>query len=75
MHMLCRKDLLNSAELDTVRVSRTSTTVVIANGEVQKYEEATVYVYDLDSLVTAQILEDTPSAPSLGKLCEEHGYS
>ena len=46
MHMLSRKDL-NSAELDTVRVSRTPTTGMTANGEVQTNEEATVYVYDL----------------------------
>ena len=33
MHMLSRKDL-NSAELETVRVSKSPTTVVTANGEV-----------------------------------------
>ena len=43
MHMLSRKDL-NSAELETVRVSKSPTTVVTANGEVQTKEEATVYV-------------------------------
>ena len=47
MHMLCRKDL-NSAELDTVRVSRNPTMVITANEEVQTNEKATVYVYDLD---------------------------
>ena len=46
MHMLSRKDL-NSAELETVRVSESPTTVVAANGEVQTKEEATVYVKDL----------------------------
>ena len=35
MHMLSRKDL-NSAELETVKVSKIPTTVVAANGEVQK---------------------------------------
>ena len=40
MYMLSRKDL-NSAELETVRVSRSPTTVVAANGEVQTKEEAT----------------------------------
>ena len=34
MHMLPKKDL-NSAELETVRVSKSPTTVVTANGEVQ----------------------------------------
>ena len=47
MHMLSTKDL-NSAELETVRVSKGPTTVVAANGEVQTKEEVTVYVKDLD---------------------------
>ena len=34
-----------------------------------------VYVYDIDLLLTIQILEDTPAVLSLGKLCEDHGYS
>ena len=51
MHMLSRKEL-NSAELETVKVSRNSTTVVTANGEVQTVEEATVYVKELDLFVT-----------------------
>ena len=34
MHMVSKKDL-NSAELETMRTSRTLTTVMTANGEVQ----------------------------------------
>ena len=34
-----------------------------------------VCVHDLGLCVTVQLLEDTPAVPSLGKLCEEHGYS
>ena len=41
--MVSRKDL-NSAELDTVRVSKSPTTVVTANGEVQTKAEVTEYV-------------------------------
>ena len=41
MHMLSRKDL-NSAEFETVRVSKNPTTVATANSEVQTKEEATV---------------------------------
>ena len=41
MHMLSRKDL-NSAESETVRVSRNPTTLVTANGEVHTKDEATV---------------------------------
>ena len=46
MHMLSRKDP-NSAELETVKVSKSPTNVVTANGEVQTKEEATVYVKEL----------------------------
>ena len=61
MHMLRRKDL-NSAELDTVRASRNPATVIIASGEVQTNEEATVYVYDFDLFVTVHILESSPQS-------------
>ena len=49
MHMISEKDS-NSAELETVTTSRSPTTVIIANGEVQTHEEATVYVKELDIL-------------------------
>ena len=70
--MVSRKDL-NSAELETVRVSESP--VVTADGEVRTKEEATVYVRELDFLVTVMLLEDTPAVLSLGKLCESHGYN
>ena len=49
MHMISKKDL-NSTELETVTTSRSPTTVITANGEVQTNEEATVYVRELDIL-------------------------
>ena len=52
-----------------------TTTVVTANGEVQTNEEAQVCVHGLGLFVTVQLLEETPAVLSLGKLCEEHGYS
>ena len=64
MHMVSRKDL-NSAALETVRVSENPTTVVTANGEVPTKEEATVYVRELDLFVTVMLLEDTPALRSL----------
>ena len=74
MHMLSWKDL-NSAELETASVSKSPTTVVAATGEVQTNDEATVYVKELDMFVTVKLPEDTPAVLSLGKLCEDHGYS
>ena len=73
VHMISKKDL-NSAEMGTLTTSRT-TTVITANGEVQTHEEATVYVKELEKFLTMKVLEDTPAVLSLGKLCDEHGYS
>ena len=74
MHMISKKDL-NSAELETKTTSRSPTTVITANGELQTNEEATVYVRELDVFLTMKLLEDTPAVLSQGKLCDEHGYS
>ena len=74
MHMINKKDL-NSAALETLMTSRSPTTVITANGEVQTHEEATVYVKELDIFLTMKGLEGTPAVLSLGKLCDEHGYS
>ena len=63
------------AELETVRISKSPTTVVTANGEVLTKEEATVHVRELDLFVKVMLLEDTPAVLSLGKPCEEFGYS
>ena len=38
-------------------------------------EEGTVYVKELDMFLTMKVLDDTPAVLSLGKLCDEHGYS
>ena len=43
MHMISKKDLSDD-ELETLMTSRSPTTVLTANGEVQTHEEATVYV-------------------------------
>ena len=74
MHMISKKDL-NSAELETLTTSRNATTVMTANGEVQTHDEATVHVKELDIILTMKVLEDTRAVLSLGKLCDEHGYS
>ena len=56
IHMVSKKDL-NSAELETMRISRNPTKVMTANGE----------------FVTVMLLEETPAVLSLGKLCEDNG--
>ena len=74
MHMISKKDL-SDAEMDTLTKSCSPAIVITANGEVQTHEEATVYVKELDIFLTMRVLENTPAALSLGKLCDENGYS
>ena len=61
--------------MDTLTKSCSPTIVIAANGEVQTHEEATVYVKELDIFLTLKVIENTPAVLSLGKLCDEHGYS
>ena len=68
-----QKKGLSSGEVETLRRSRNTITMVTANGEVQTNEEAQYTFIDL--FVTVQILDDTSADLSLGKRCEEHGYS
>ena len=74
MHMISKKGV-TSAEMDTLTKSCSPTIVITASGEVQTHEEATVYVKELDIFLTMKVLEDTPAVLSLGKLCDENGYS
>ena len=74
MHMISKKDL-NSAEMGTLTKSCSPTIVITANGEVQTHEEAIVYVKELEVFLTMKVLENMPAVLSLGKLCDENGYS
>ena len=74
MHMISKKDL-NDSEMDTLTKSCSPTIVITVNGEVQTHEEATVYVKELDIFLTLKVVENTPAILSLGKLCDENGYS
>ena len=57
--MVSKQDL-NSAELETMRISRNPTTVITAKGDVRTTEEATEYVKQLDLFVEVMLLEETP---------------
>ena len=58
-----------------MRNLKNPTTVMTTNGEVQAREGATVYVKELDLFVKVILLEETPAVLSLGKLCEDNGFS
>ena len=72
MLLVSRKDF-TSAELETVSVSKSSRTVVTANGKVLTKEVATDDVRELGLLMTVMLPEDTRTVLSLGKLNENHG--
>ena len=74
MHMISRKDWSDD-EMGTWTKSCSPTIVITANGEVQTHDEAIVYVKELDIFLTMKVLENTPALLSLGKLCDENGYS
>ena len=74
MHMISKKDL-SDAEMDTLTKSCSPTIVITANGEVQTHVEAIVYVKELDIFLTMKVMDNTPGVLSLGKLCDENGYS
>ena len=74
MHMISKSDL-SDAEMDTVTKSCSTKIVTTANGEVQTHEEATVCAKELDIFLTMKVLDNTPAVLSLGKLCDENGYS
>ena len=74
MHMISQKDFTN-AEMDTLTKSCSPTIVITANGEVQTHEDAIMYVKEMDIFLTMKVLENTPAVLSLGKLCDENGYS
>ena len=61
--------------MDTLTKSCSPTIVITDNGEVQTHEEETVCVKELDIFLTMKVHENTPAVLSLGKLCDENGYS
>ena len=63
MHMMSNMKLL--LEMDTVKVSRLSTTATTANGSVDTNEEAKVYANNFDLSVTVQLFEDTTAVGTL----------
>ena len=65
----------SDAEIDNLTKFCGSTTVITAKREVQTLEGSTVYVKELDVFFTMKVLENSPAVLSLGKLCDEKGYS
>ena len=60
MHVVSKR-YFNLAKLETMRISKSPTTVMTADGEVQTEEEATVHVKELDLFVTVMFLVEIPT--------------
>ena len=71
LHMM-RKNEVTSGEKGIIRRSREPTVIMIAKGEAESTEEATVYTNDLDASVTLMLLEDSPAVVSLGVFLNEN---
>ena len=56
--------------MEILTKSCSPTIVITANGEVQ-----TIEVKELGIFLTVKVLENTPAVLSLGKFCDENGYS
>ena len=74
MHMDSKKDF-NFAELESMRTSRSPTTVMEANGEVQTKKRSHGICKELDLFVTVVLLEESPAVLPLAKLCEDGGFT
>ena len=61
--------------MDTVTKSCSPTIVISGNGEVQTHEEAILCVKEFQKFLTMKVLDNTPALLSLGKLCDENGFS
>ena len=66
LHMMSKSDLLHE-EKETNRKSKESCTILTANGTITAKEETTVYVNDLDMLITIQVNDNSALVHSLGK--------
>ena len=73
----CNNDTSNEDKHETNYSMNNDTMAMTmtANGGVQTREEATIYVKELDVFVTVMFLEETLAVLSLGKLCEDNGYT
>ena len=74
MHMVSERDL-NSAELETMRTSRSPMTVMTPTARCKQEKKRRKMSNTCDLLVKVMLLDETPAVLSLGKLCEDHGYT
>ena len=74
MHMVSKRDL-NSAKLETMRTSRSPTTVMPANGEVQNPRRSDGICQATGRIRHGYASWRNSCISSLWKLCEDHGHT
>ena len=67
--------ILTPEDQETIQKSKDPSVVMTANGTAHTTKEATVNDCDLDLFGPVQFLIESRAVLSLGKLCEENGYS
>ena len=75
MHTLSKKYLSSSETGNYSKIQVSHRRDYHKLGSANERRRAQVHVHDLNLIVTVQILDDTLAVLSLGKLCEEHGYT
>ena len=72
-NIVCRSDLTEQ-ELRKVHKAPEPQLLYTANGVTTAEDVVEVCIHDLDIVVEAYILEDTPSVVSMADICDKHGY-
>ena len=75
MHMISKKDLSNAENWYFDEIVWSYDSHIRQWRSANAWREAKVYVKELDIFLTMKVLQNTPAVLSLGKLCDENGYS
>ena len=70
--MMSKGDLIHEGK-EPFRKSKESCTIITSNGSITTTQEASVYVRDLEMLITSEILEDSPAVLSQKKNAKNMG--
>ena len=74
LHMMVKSSLIGQ-ERKNIRNREDNLEIQTANGIVRSTKEAKVFIQELGTYFYAKLVEDYPSVLSLGRLCDELGYS
>ena len=67
--------ILTPEEQETIQTPKGSVSYFDSEPLTRLKKQQNIYVNDLDMAFQVQLLKESPAVLSLGKLCEENGYS